>query len=115
MLSFYMDQHIRIAITHGLRRRGIQVLTAHEDGAATLGDDDLLQRATSLGHVLVTQDQDFLEITADWQRSSREFVGLLFAIQELVDIGRMIEYLELVAHIMSPEEMRNQVEYIPLR
>lgn len=114
MLSFYMDQHIRLEITQGLRRRGIDVVTAHEDGGATLEDDELLQRATSLGHVLVTQDQDFHRITAEWQNNSREFTGLVFAIQELVVIGKMIDYLELVARLKSPEEMRNQVEYIPL-
>jgi hypothetical protein len=27
----YMDQHAPIAITEGLRRRGVDVLTAHED------------------------------------------------------------------------------------
>jgi hypothetical protein len=32
MLSFYMDHHIHRSITEGLRGRGIDVLTAFEDG-----------------------------------------------------------------------------------
>ncbi len=31
-ISFYMDEHIPKAITLGLRMRGIDVLTAQEDG-----------------------------------------------------------------------------------
>jgi hypothetical protein len=41
-----MDVHIPLAITEGLRRRGIDVLTAQQDGAHRLEDDLLLQRAT---------------------------------------------------------------------
>ena len=34
MLSVYMDHHVPAAITEGLRSRGIDVLTAFEDGHA---------------------------------------------------------------------------------
>jgi hypothetical protein len=32
MLRLYMDVHVKAAITAGLRRRGIDVVTAQEDG-----------------------------------------------------------------------------------
>jgi hypothetical protein len=115
MLSFYMDHHIHQAITEGIRRRGIDVLTALEDGTDEQDDELLLERATRLGRTMVSQDQDFLRIAGNWQRSSREFPGVIYAIQERVDIGQTIEYLELIAVLKSSEEMRNQVEYIPLR
>jgi hypothetical protein len=115
MLSFYMDHHIHRAITEGLRRRGIDVLTALEDGTDEQDDELLLERATRLGRIIVSQDQDFLRIAHRWQMTSREFPGVLYAIQERVDIGQTIEYLELIAVLKSSEEMRNQVEYIPLR
>ena len=115
MLAFYMDQHVRAEITQGLRLRGIDVLTAFEDGAAAIDDEQLLIRATSLSRIFVTQDQDLLSIAKRWQRTSREFPGLAFAIQKSIDIGRTIEYLQLIAELKSPEEMRNQVEYLPAR
>ena len=62
MVSLYMDHHVPSAITEGLRKRGVDVLTAEEDGAARLDDDPLLDRATSLGRVLFSQDQDLLAI-----------------------------------------------------
>jgi hypothetical protein len=50
-VKLYMDVHVRWAITDGLRRRGVDVLTAQEDGGATLADPLLLDQATSLARV----------------------------------------------------------------
>jgi predicted nuclease of predicted toxin-antitoxin system len=51
-LKLYMDAHIPRVITDSLRARGIDVLTAQEDGADELTDPDLLDRATALGRIL---------------------------------------------------------------
>jgi len=55
-----MDVHVPRAVTMALRLRGIDVITAQEDGAAQLGEDVLLRKATKLGRILVWQDADFL-------------------------------------------------------
>jgi len=47
-LSLYMDHHVHATITEGLRQRGIDVLTAHEDGASQLDDEELLVLCHSL-------------------------------------------------------------------
>ncbi|MGH7213242.1 MAG: DUF5615 family PIN-like protein [Tepidisphaeraceae bacterium] len=52
-----MDHHIPAPVTRGLRRRGVDVLTAAEDGSQRLADADLLTRATELGRVLVSMDR----------------------------------------------------------
>ena len=59
-ILLYMDVHIRRSITEGLRRNGIDVITAQEDGCAELSDPDLLDRATQLGRVLFSMDDDLL-------------------------------------------------------
>ena len=108
-LAFYMDVHVPAAITEGLRRRGIDVLTSHEDGTRRLDDADLLRRATGLGRVLVSQDKDLLGIAAVWQAAGWEFAGLAFAPQEPANIGQYVEHLELIAHCCSeppPEKTR---------
>ena len=38
-VRLYMDVHIPAAITEGLRLRGVDVLTAQEDGGRRLSDD----------------------------------------------------------------------------
>jgi hypothetical protein len=56
-IAFYLDVHVPRAVDAGLRLRGIDVLTAQEDGSAELDDDLLLERATELGRIL---DADLL-------------------------------------------------------
>jgi hypothetical protein len=58
-IALYMDVHVPQAITDQLRRRGVDVLTAIEDDSAELGDEALLEHASSLGRVLFTQDIRF--------------------------------------------------------
>ena len=41
-LAFYMDHHVPKAITNGLRLRGVDVLTAYEDGTSEYNDADLM-------------------------------------------------------------------------
>jgi predicted nuclease of predicted toxin-antitoxin system len=72
-----MDHQVPSAITRGLRQRGIDVLTAHEDQTAQWDDEPLLQRATELGRIMFTQDDNFLAIGHLWQQSGREFAGIV--------------------------------------
>ena len=55
-VKLYMGVHVRREVTDGLRRRGVDVLTAQEDETATLPDAQLLDRAAELGQVLFSQD-----------------------------------------------------------
>ena len=63
-VTLYMDVNVRQAVTDGLRLRGVEVLTAQEDGSRELEDDALLDRATELGYILFTQDEDLLRESA---------------------------------------------------
>jgi uncharacterized protein DUF5615 len=110
-----MDVHVPRAITEGLRLRGADVLTAQEDGAARLPDPDLLARASVLGRVLFSQDMDLLHEATRRQRSGQPFAGLVYAHPLGATIGQCVRDLELVAHFAEPEDLRNRVEYLPLR
>lgn len=44
-VALYMDQHVPRAITHGLRLRNVDVLTAFEDGRSTEADPEDLNYA----------------------------------------------------------------------
>ena len=114
-LTIYMDVHIPAAITDGLRRNGLDVVTSQEDQTRTADDEDLLVRAASLGRTLFTYDEDFLTISAAWQRSSKHFPGILFAAQTGMSIGRTISDIQLIAEVCSPQEVANQVIHLPLK
>ncbi|MFM7909370.1 MAG: DUF5615 family PIN-like protein, partial [Microcystis sp.] len=66
-IALYMDVHVPQAITEQLRRRGIDVLTAFEDGTEQLPDDQLLLRVTELKRILFTQDIRFRVLAETWQ------------------------------------------------
>lgn len=113
--SLYMDVHVPWSVTEGLLGRGIDVLTSQDDQADRLDDEALLERATDLGRVLVTQDDDFLEIGPRWQQTAREFSGIIFAHQLRLGIGALIDELELIANCMEEHELQNQVIYLPMK
>ena len=69
MLQLYMDVHVNAAITAGVRRRGIEVLTAQDDGSRRFEDGLLLDRASALQRVLFSQDEDLLAIARERQIS----------------------------------------------
>lgn len=113
-LPLYMDQHIPRAVTLGLRQRGIDVLTAYDNAAAALADEYLLDRATALGRILCSQDEDFLVEAQRRQRSGIPFGGLIYSHQLRISIGQTIDDLELIARTCSLEELAQVVTYIPL-
>lgn len=114
-LSLYMDHHVASAITRGLRARGVDVLTAYEDGSDRLLDAELLDRAGQLGKLLFTQDQDLLSETAQRQQTGQFFGGVVYAHQVRVGIGACIRDLELIAKTSDQEELFNQVVHLPLK
>lgn len=114
MVALYMDVHVDIAITRGLRRRGVDVLTAQEDGSATLDDSLLLDRAATLNRLLFTQDEDFLIEAHRRQTVGEHFVGVIYIHQRDTVIGRCINDLETIAYASELEEYANQVRHLPL-
>jgi predicted nuclease of predicted toxin-antitoxin system len=113
-LKLYMDHNVRQEIIHGLSRRGVDVLTAFEDGADRLPDPQLLDRATALGRVLVSRDEDLIREAIRRQRSGEEFAGVIYAHQIRVTIGQCVNELELLAKLEEPEDYRNRLLRLPL-
>lgn len=114
MTSLYFDVHVPAAIATQLRRRGVDLLTAQEDGTAQLEDADLLTRSTALRRVLFTQDIRFKVRAEDWQREARPFAGLVFGHPLQGSIGQYVRDLELIAKATEPEEWIGRVERLPL-
>jgi hypothetical protein len=79
-VRFYMDHNVQGAVVDALRVRGVDCLTAQEDGTITLDDDSLLARATELGRVLVTHDKDFFTIFETWWSAGRTLAGIVHSL-----------------------------------
>jgi hypothetical protein len=104
-LKLYMDHHVPRAITMGLRLHHVDVITAYEDQTHEIPDADLLDRATALGRVLFTQDDDLLTEATKRQRAGETFGGVIYAHQADVSIGQCVQdwlSLRRGANRMSP-------------
>ena len=113
MLRLSMDHHVPGPITVGLRQRGVDVLTAEEDGTTQLDDNLLLDRASAMGRILVSQDKDLLAIAHDWHQTGTPFAGLAYAHQWKISIGQAIHDLELLVNVLTDDYIMNRVEYLP--
>ena len=113
-LRLFMDHNVRRSITAGLRVRGVDIVTALEDGSAASSDPDILDRAKALDRVLYTEDTDFLTEGALRQQQAVEFPGIIYGHQSL-RVGVCIDDLELLVKASGSEDLRNQIVYLPLR
>ncbi len=113
-VRFYADVHVPFAITGELELRGVDVLTSQADGTTQVDDAQLLARATLLGRVLFSQDEDLLRVASEWQRAGTGFAGLVYAHQLRISIGQCVMDLELIATATQPEDWINRVEFLPI-
>jgi len=113
-VKLYTDVHVRRAVTYGLRLRGVDVLTAQEDGAAEFEDDALLDRANKLNRVLFSQDDDLLREANKRQQTGENFAGVIYAHQLNITVGRCTDDLELIAKATESGEWLKTVVYLPL-
>ncbi len=113
-IAFYMDHQVQSAISLGLRSRKVDILTAFEDGTSRWADTDLLDRATALGRVLFSRDEDFFGLATQRQAAGRFFGGVIYAHQFRLSIGECIEELEIIAKVGNSDDLRDKVVYLPL-
>ena len=112
--ALYADHDVDGRIVSGLRLRGVDVITAREDGRAEESDSDLLDRATELGRIFVTHDKGFLAEAAGRHRRGARFYGIIYAPQRHGMIGRYIEDIEIVSELGDAEEFVYAVTVLPL-
>jgi hypothetical protein len=108
-----MDENVPLAITEGLRLRGIDVLTVQEDGLTSAPDPVVSKRAITLQRIVFSMDQDFLAEVKRLQGDGVEFSGVVFARQLAVSIGDCVRDLEIIVKVGSPKDFANQVQYLP--
>ncbi|GAB4500156.1 MAG: DUF5615 family PIN-like protein [Anaerolineales bacterium] len=113
-LKIYMDHHVPKAITNGLRLRGIDVLTAYEDGRHMATDAELLDRSTELQRILFSQDDDLLAEAAKRIQNNIPFYGVVYAHQLRVSIGVCIKDIEMIALLGESKDMICSIQFLPL-
>ena len=113
-IRFFFDEHVPAADADALRARGIDVVTTDEAGRLRYPDDDQLRFATANGRVMVTHDSDYLALAAQFLAAGEAFAGVAYSHPNkyLHDIGGLVRALHLIHGAMTPDEMKNHVEYL---
>ncbi|MBX3066548.1 MAG: DUF5615 family PIN-like protein [Anaerolineae bacterium] len=108
VIRLYFDENVEIAIAEQMQVRGIEVVTVRD--LESLGDSDEthLMRATQMGYVLCTYDQDYLRLAAE----GVAHMGIVFAVYGRTTIGDWIRGLSLICEVFTAEEMINHIEYL---
>lgn len=106
-IRYYTDEHVARAVIHGLRQRGIDVLSVPEADMLSATDEAHFAFAFTQGRVLFTQDTDFLRLAA----SGTHHTGVVYAPQH-TPIGDVIRGLVLIHQLLEAEEMIDKIEYL---
>ena len=103
-IRFYIDENLSPEIFTQLRMHGVDVIRG------PLGADDPvhLERATGMGRVVCTADDDFIKLAAQ----GIEHAGIIWGEQADHSIGDWVRYLRLVHAAQSAEEMTNTINYV---
>jgi predicted nuclease of predicted toxin-antitoxin system len=109
-----MDAHLKGAVSRGLALKGVDVLTAQDDGNDSLEDGLLRLRATELNRILVTQDEDFIGIAKRLTEERIPFTGVIYLHQNRLSIGELIHQLEVVAGASDMAEWSSRLLYLPI-
>lgn len=110
MLRGYADEHVKTAIIHGLRHRGMDLVTAQDRGQRQTDDEILLITATAEGRLILTNDTDFLRIHATWRAAGRDHSGIIFWPQDR-PIGEAIRRIHQYSLQTPPEDAANAVKF----
>jgi hypothetical protein len=113
-VGLYADVHVPGPVILQLRGRDVDILAASEEETNELPDDELLELATSLRRVVVTQDIRFRVLAETWQRTGRPFAGLVYGHQRYISFGQLISDLETIGKATDPDYWQNRVEQLPL-
>ena len=110
-LKFYFDESVELAASQQLVISGLDAVSAHSLDLLGTDDESHLQRATSMGRVLCTYDDDFLKLAA----SGIEHAGIVYVPRQKASIGDWVRELRAMHARLTAEDARNQVFFLPSR
>jgi hypothetical protein len=113
-IRFYVDEDAaEHAVTEGLRRRGIEVLTVLEAGRGEETDEEQLAFAAAGGRVLYTLNvDDFCRLHREFLSSGRDHCGIVVIPRQRYSAGEKIRRLASLAENFTAEEMKNRLQYL---
>lgn len=108
-IKIYSDEGVNIAITEGLKRRGMKAISCQEVDNIGLTDEEQISYANSNKLVILTHDADFLRIIHE---KGLSHCGIIFVSQGKLSVGEIIRKIEFLVSILTEEDMENHIEFL---
>ena len=107
-IRFHLDENCPGALADGLRAHGLDVTSTPDAQLLSADDGEHVAYGLRTARVIVTYDEDFLRMHA----AGVEHAGIAYCPSRRRSIGELIRRLQLIAAVLTPEEMKNRLEYI---
>ncbi len=111
-LRLYADECVDARVVAGLRRRGVNITTAGDQGLLGRPDEHHLLRAAELGRIVVTCDGDFLRLVRERTERRERHDGLIFILPRTT-VGDAVRAIALAAEVLDPPDMADWIEWVP--
>jgi predicted nuclease of predicted toxin-antitoxin system len=103
---------VSVAIAEGLKRRGVEALSARDAGNLGLTDEQQLAYAQALNMVLFTHDEDFLKIAHERLVHGQPHSGIIYVHSQKLGLGEMIRRLKVITELLTEDDFHNHVEFL---
>jgi predicted nuclease of predicted toxin-antitoxin system len=114
VVSLYLDAHVDALAARRLRRRGYDIIAAHEVGMADASDAEHLAYAAAHGRALVTYNvRDFAPLYHEWWQQRRHHAGIIVSREyQRPEIGELLRLLEQVFLLATEEDLADRLRYL---
>jgi len=106
-LAFLADEHVNRAYVSALRSTGYCVLSVDDGYEPGKADSELLATSRSEALVIITSDDDFVELAEDVDHA-----GIIKYQQYGHTAKEFVRAIRRIDRYISPEEFRNHVEWL---
>ncbi len=111
-IRIYADESAGVAIAEGLKRRGLEAVSARDVGNLGLTDEEQLIYSGKENATIFTHDTDFLQIAARWLNEGKTHQGIIYCHQKRYSIGECVRKLRMLTSLLSSEDMVNHIEFL---
>ena len=112
MALLYTDEHVPLAVIRALRRAGHDVSRARDVFSEGASDYTHFERASTERRVLLTQDSDFLALSAEVLSEGGHHPGIIYWPQGVYSIGQVIRKLKHYLETTTPQSRRDLVKFL---
>ncbi len=112
MASLYVDEHVALAVIRALRRAGHDPVRFRDYFPEGTNDDVHFERAIHEERVLLTQDTDFLGLSAKVLSEGKHHPGIVYWPRGVYRLGQVIQRLKQYLEATTPETRRDMVKFL---